>query len=51
MMTVAAVSFEDSGLTCAANAASASRGLMLLAISRAVVPLGTSLTLPSGNFT
>ena len=43
--------FDDSGLICAASAASARRGLMPLAISSAEVPRGTSLTLPSGNFT
>ena len=43
--------FGDSGLICAASAASARRGLMLLAMSSAEVPRGTSFTLPSGNFT
>ncbi len=50
-MTVPPLPFDESGLICAASAASASRGLMLLAMSRAEVPRGTSLTLPSGNFT
>jgi len=35
--------------TRATRAASASRGEILLATSAGVVPLGTSLTLPSGN--
>ena len=39
------------GLIWAARAASARRGLMPRAMSRAVVPEGTSLTLPSGSFT
>src|SRR6476661_661888 len=40
-----------SPLVFAASAASARRVPMDLAMSRAVVPLGTSLTLPSGSFT
>ena len=41
----------ESGFTCATSAASAKRGLIDLAMSRAEVPRGTSLTLPSGSFT
>jgi hypothetical protein len=36
-------------LTVAARISDANRGLMLLAISKAVVPFGNWRTLPSGN--
>ena len=50
-LPVRAAGVQDDGFIFAANAASARRGLIPLAISSGVVPLGTSFLLPSGSVT